>query len=64
MTGIYWGIIGYGAIGLVFGGAFVFLGAQAVVPAAKSASLATRLLWWPGAAGLWPYLALRWVKAR
>lgn len=53
----------YLGLGLVFGLAFVLRGAQRLDPVASSGSPGFRLLILPGAAALWPYLWLRWLRA-
>lgn len=56
-------IIGYAAIGLVFGLAFVSRGVDRVDPGAAGAGLGFRLLILPGSAALWPLLLQRWRRA-
>jgi hypothetical protein len=51
----------YAAIGLVTAVAFAAFGVTRVQPA--SMSLGARILILPGAAALWPYVLLRWLKA-
>ena len=53
----------YAAVGAVFAVAFALAGAARVDPAAKGAPWTFRVLILPGAAALWPLLALRWVRA-
>ena len=43
--------------------AFVTFGIGRVLPAGTPVTLGARVLLWPGAALLWPYVLLRWVKA-
>jgi hypothetical protein len=51
----------YAAIGFTVGGAFVAVGIdRALVPPAE-VSLGARVLIFPGAAALWPYVLKRWV---
>ena len=52
----------YAAVGLVTALAFVTFGVTRVQPA--SVSLGARILILPGAAALWPYVLMRWVRAR
>jgi hypothetical protein len=52
----------YAAVGLVTALAFVTMGVTRVQPA--SVSLGARILIIPGAAVLWPYVLLRWLKAK
>ncbi|MGB9368386.1 MAG: hypothetical protein WCE79_20480 [Xanthobacteraceae bacterium] len=51
----------YAAMGLVTALAFVTFGVTRVQPAAVS--FGARVLILPGAAALWPYVLLRWLKA-
>ncbi len=51
----------YAAVGIVTALAFVSLGITRVQPAAVS--LGARILIVPGAAALWPYVLIRWLKA-
>ena len=52
----------YGAIGAVVALAFATRGVTRVQPAAVS--LGARILLLPGAAALWPYVLIRWIKTR
>ena len=52
----------YAALGLVFAVPFVIAGAGRIDPAAAKGTPGFRLLILPGAAALWPYLLLRWVR--
>jgi hypothetical protein len=52
----------YVAIGVVTALAFVTFGVTRVQPA--DVSLGARILILPGAVALWPYVLLRWIKAR
>jgi len=51
----------YAAIGLVTGVAFVAFGVTRVQAAPMS--VGARILILPGAAALWPYVLMRWLKA-
>ncbi len=53
----------YAGIGVMFGAAFVWIGAQRIDPAARGAPLGFRLLILPGASALWPLMAIRWAHA-
>ncbi len=57
ILGLYFGI------GLVFALAFVFVGLARVNPSAAQSSLFTRLMFLPGAVGLWPVLLVTWIRA-
>jgi hypothetical protein len=54
----------YAVIGAVTALAFVTFGIARVLPAGTPVTLGARVLLLPGAAVLWPYVLLRWVKAR
>jgi hypothetical protein len=51
----------YALIGAVIGVAFVTVGVTRVQPA--SLTLGARILILPGAAALWPYVLVRWLRA-
>jgi hypothetical protein len=51
----------YAALGLMTAGAFVTFGVTRVQPAAMSPG--ARILILPGAAALWPYVVIRWLRA-
>jgi hypothetical protein len=57
------GLAFYAAIGLAVGIAFLATGASRVLPGAASFTPGARLLILPGAAALWPYVLIRWLKA-
>jgi hypothetical protein len=52
----------YAAVGAVTAVAFAAFGVTRVQPAPMS--LGARLLILPGAAALWPYVLMRWLRAR
>ena len=54
----------YATAGAVTALAFVTFGIARVLPAGTPVTLGARVLLWPGAALLWPYVLMRWVKAR
>ncbi len=54
----------YVLIGVVFGATFVATGVSRVLPGPPSFTLGARLLLLPAAAALWPYVLMRWLKAR
>jgi hypothetical protein len=54
----------YAAIGAVTAVAFVTFGLARVLPVGTPVTVGARALLIPGAAILWPYVLLRWVKAR
>lgn len=53
----------YAFIGIVTGIAFVTFGVARVLPHARVTTPA-RILWLPGLAIFWPYVLMRWRKAR
>lgn len=54
----------YAAVGLVTAVAFVSFGISQVLPHPMSVTLGARILLLPGAFALWPYVLIRWRKAR
>jgi hypothetical protein len=58
------GLALYAAAGLGVGVAFVIAGAPRVLPGAWTFTPGARLLILPGAAALWPYVLLRWLRVR
>ena len=53
----------YVIVGAVTALAFVTFGIARVLPAGTPVTLGARVLLMPGAALLWPYVLLRWIKA-
>lgn len=53
----------YALLGLVFAIAFVFKGAARLDPDAVAGTLGFRILILPGAAALWPWLLVRWMRS-
>jgi hypothetical protein len=54
----------YAAAGLAVAAAFVVFGVSRVLPEQASVTAGARILIFPGAAALWPYVLIRWLKAR
>ena len=52
----------YAALGILVAVAFVSVGVTHVQPA--SMTLGARVLILPGATALWPYVLIRWLRAR
>jgi hypothetical protein len=52
----------YAVLGLAIATAFVVAGVTRVQPQPVTAG--ARLLLFPGAAALWPYILIRWVRAQ
>jgi hypothetical protein len=53
----------YAAAGIAIGLAFVAVGVTRVLPEPMPVTLGARILLFPGAAALWPYVLMRWLKA-
>jgi len=53
----------YAAAGIAIGLAFVAVGVTRVLPEPMPVTLGVRILLFPGAAALWPYVLMRWLKA-
>ena len=53
----------YAVVGAVTALAFVTFGISRVLPAGTPVTVGARVLLWPGAALLWPYVLIRWTKA-
>jgi hypothetical protein len=58
-----WLIAAYGLCGILFAIPFAALGAGRIDAAARHSGLPFRLVIIPGAAALWPFLLLKWVRA-
>jgi len=54
----------YAAAGIVTAVAFVTFGVSRVLPEPVPVTIGARILLLPGAAALWPYVLLRWLKSR
>ena len=54
----------YAAAGVVTALAFVSIGLSQVLNAPLPATIGARILLLPGAFALWPYILIRWRKAR
>jgi hypothetical protein len=58
-------LLGYYALaGALFAVAFVTVGAAKLDPRAAGAGFGFRVVIFPGAAALWPWLLLRWLRNR
>jgi hypothetical protein len=62
-TILFYGLVLYVLTGIVISIAFVTVGVARVLPHAAVTAPA-RMLWLPGAALLWPYVLMRWCKAK
>ena len=54
----------YAVVGALTAIAFVTVGLARVLPPGTPVTVGARVLFLPGAAILWPYVLLRWAKAR
>jgi hypothetical protein len=57
------GLALYAAAGIAVAAAFVVFGVTRVLPEPVQVSVAARILIFPGAAALWPYVLARWLKS-
>ena len=53
----------YALVGILFAIPFAWRGAGALEPVAREGTWGFRLLIIPGAATLWPWLLVRWIRA-
>jgi hypothetical protein len=60
---VIYAVLLYAAIGAVIAVAFVTFGVTRVLPGPVSMTPGARVLILPGAAALWPYVLLRWLRA-
>jgi hypothetical protein len=58
-----YGFLLYVAVGACVAMAFVSAGIDRVLPQPTAFTPAARLLMLPGAAALWPYVLLRWLRS-
>lgn len=59
-------VIGVGAyllLGAIVGALVIVAGVGRFDSAARASKRSLRLLWWPGAAALWPVLLVKWLRA-
>jgi hypothetical protein len=57
------GLAFYAAAGVAIGGAFVLFGITRALGEPMPVTLGARVLIFPGAAALWPYVLVRWLKS-
>jgi hypothetical protein len=53
----------YTAAGIVIASSFLAFGVTRVLPAPAAVTLGARIMLFPGAVALWPYVLVRWVKS-
>jgi hypothetical protein len=58
------GLAFYAVMGLVTAVLFVTFGVSRVLDPGTTVTRGARILWLPGAAALWPYVLVRWLRAR
>jgi hypothetical protein len=63
-SAILYGLALYAAAGVVTALAFVSFGITQVLHPPMAATVGARILLLPGAFALWPYILIRWRKAR
>jgi hypothetical protein len=57
------GLAIYAAAGIVVAAAFVTFGVTRVLPEPAPVTIGARVLLFPGAAALWPYVLMRWLRS-
>jgi hypothetical protein len=53
----------YAAAGIAIAAAFLAFGVTRVLPEPLPVTLGTRIVLFPGAVALWPYVLMRWLKS-
>ena len=53
----------YAVAGVAIAAAFVTFGVTRVLPEPAPVTVGARILLFPGAAALWPYVLMRWLKS-
>ncbi len=61
---LLYGLALYVFLGIVTAVAFVIFGVERVLPHGATVTVGARILILPGAAVFWPYVLMRWCKAR
>ena len=60
---VLYGLAIYAVVGIVAASAFVVAGVSKVLSEPMTLTFGARLLLFPGAFLLWPYVVVRWLKA-
>jgi hypothetical protein len=60
---LLYGVAVYALLGIVTAVVFVIFGVSQVLPHAATVTVGARILILPGAAALWPYVLVRWLKS-
>jgi hypothetical protein len=53
----------YAAAGIAIAAAFLAFGVTRVLPEPVPVTLGTRIVLFPGAVALWPYVLIRWLRS-
>jgi len=53
----------YAAVGVVIAAAFLAFGVTRVLPEPTAVTLGARIILFPGAVALWPYVLIRWLRS-
>ena len=61
---LLYGLALYALLGIVTAIVFVIFGVSQVLPHSATVTVGARILMLPGAAALWPYVLIRWLKSR
>jgi hypothetical protein len=61
---LLYGLALYALLGIVTAFVFVIFGVSQVLPHSATVTVGARILFLPGAAALWPYVLIRWLKSR
>jgi hypothetical protein len=64
LTAILYSLAAYAVAGIATALAFVTVGLSQVLDPPVPATLGARILFVPGAVALWPYVLMRWRRAR
>ena len=60
---VLFGLALYAVVGVAVAAAFVMFGVTRVLPEPATVTIGARILLLPGAAALWPYVLVRWLKS-
>jgi hypothetical protein len=60
---LVYGLALYALLGIVTAIMFVTFGISKVIPRSSTVTVGARFLLLPGAAALWPYVVMRWLKS-
>ena len=60
---VLFGLALYAVAGVAVAAAFVMFGVTRVLPEPATVTIGARILLLPGAAALWPYVLVRWLKS-